>query len=492
MAAKDKVILRNAGVYLARDKTGTFGSTTLTAAAAAGAGTLTVASITNFATSDWIRVGSGETLELVQVHISTAPSGNTITLNTNLRKAHLSGEAVVEQQIYDLGPVTNDQGAVVSYKGESTNVNVADNRLAHAVLNGFVSAEANFTFPNVSLYSFAAATATLLAKIVGAATLASPLQLATDGTDFAGDSNMSMIIAGKLFDTSDLVAYLFGVDGDYTKISLALSRGKLAGLPARFIAAAGGAFDTSVPAFAADVTNKPTKGKVFDSLVEAGWFSDETVSPANTTVTGGGAAGASTCTVAAITNISAGDWLRFGSGNTMEIWQVDSAVTLTVTIRGAFLRAQAVGTVVKEQRLTDFAGIDENGATLNLGGNVTVMKSALSRTPIGARPETVEASFNLPVIETTLANLALSLGVPQSAVSGGRLTVSGANLLSAVDLNGLYLRGTLLDATNWVAMGWGVTIDAAVPTDIAFNNAGKPNTIEVAAKPSSGLVLLNY
>jgi hypothetical protein len=489
MAAKDKVILRGAGLYLARDKTGTFGNTALTAAAAAGAGTLTVTAITNFGTSDWIRVGSGETAELIQVHTSTAPTGSTITLNTNLRLAHAVGEPVVEVQIYDLGPAT-DAGVTVRYRGDSQSANVWDSRLPHAKLKGFVDGEVEFAFPNVSLHSFATAVGALLAKVTGSGTQASPLQFITDGTDFAGAGELTVIVVGKLFDNSDLVAYLYGAGADYTGIRLPLTRGRLAALPAKFIGA-NGAFDTTVPAFAADTTNKPTKGKVFDALTEAGVFEDAG-SGGTSTVASGGAADSSTVTVASGTGFAAGDWVRFGTGNTMQIFQLDGVAGAVLTIRGKFLRALAVGDVVREQTLTLFDGVDQDGAELALSGGIERMRSALTRLPIGLRPGNAEATFRIPVIGTTLANLARVLGIPQAAVSGGRLLVSGGNVLTSTEVNGVYLKGTLLDGSSWVALGWGTDIDLSQAVELLVNNTGKPNTLPLTGVPSAGLALLNY
>lgn len=489
MAAKDKVILRGAGIYLHRDKTGTFGNTTLTAAAAAGAGTLTVAAITNFAVSEWIRIGSGETAELIQIHASTAPTGSTITLATTTRMAHAIGEAVVEVQLYDLGPAT-DQGVTVRYRGQSSSQFVHDTRLPHVKLRGFVDAEAEFQFPNVSLYSFAAAVGSLLSKVVGSSTQAAPLQFASDGSDFAGAGELGLVVVGKLFDNSDLVAYLFSVGADYTGIRLPLSRGRLAALPAKFIAA-NGAFDTSVPTFAADVTNKPTKGKVFDALTEAGVFEDAGAG-GNSTVASGGAAGASTVVVASGTGFAAGDWVRFASGNLLQIFQLESVVTTTLTIRGQFLRSLAVGDQVREQTLTLFPGVDADGAELALSGSVEVMRSALTRTNIGTRPGNAEVAIRIPIIETTLANIARALGIPQSAVSGGRLLAAGSNILTSAEVNGVYLKGTLVDSTTWVALGWGTDIDLSQAMEILVNNTGKPNTVPLTGVPTSGFCLLNY
>jgi len=64
--------------------------TYLTAEAASGASTLTVKSITNFAINQVLLVGElgDENSEIIKTHGSTAPSGTTITLVSNLVKTH--------------------------------------------------------------------------------------------------------------------------------------------------------------------------------------------------------------------------------------------------------------------------------------------------------------------------------------------------------------------------------------------------------------------
>lgn len=219
MAAKDNVILRGAGIFMADDKASSPLSTALTAAASAGATTLTVTNITNGGTSQWIRVGSGETLEFVQVSTSVAPSGLTVTLQTALRKNHVIGEPVVQQTIFDIGSALQSSGVKVSWKGDSLSLYVHDSRLPHAVLGGYVEMDAEFSFPNVSLYSIMWAVGALTSLVKGSETTSAPRQLVTDGTDFGGASNRTLIICGKTMAGADKVAYLYAVDADYTGIS---------------------------------------------------------------------------------------------------------------------------------------------------------------------------------------------------------------------------------------------------------------------------------
>ncbi len=74
------------------------GNTTLSSAASAGATTLSVASETNFAAGDYAQIGTGDGAEVVKIG---SVSVGQLTLDSTahpggLRKAHASGEAVVE------------------------------------------------------------------------------------------------------------------------------------------------------------------------------------------------------------------------------------------------------------------------------------------------------------------------------------------------------------------------------------------------------------
>lgn len=77
---------------------GSAASTTLAAAALAGATNIKLASMTGLAANDWLKIGTGATAELVQAQtVGTAGSGGTgVTLTAGLAFGHSSGEAAVE------------------------------------------------------------------------------------------------------------------------------------------------------------------------------------------------------------------------------------------------------------------------------------------------------------------------------------------------------------------------------------------------------------
>lgn len=85
--------------------TGGGGSTTLTAQATAGASTLTVAAVTNFAAGDYIQIGTGTTAEIRKVltAVSTTITLDSAFLGGALYYTHASAQAVVEVN----GPYTH-------------------------------------------------------------------------------------------------------------------------------------------------------------------------------------------------------------------------------------------------------------------------------------------------------------------------------------------------------------------------------------------------
>src|SRR4051812_12752618 len=77
-----------------REAPATHGDSTLAAAAAAGATTITVVLATNFVDGDYFFIGSGESQEIAQVN--GAPAGAVITVRSPLALAHIIGELVKE------------------------------------------------------------------------------------------------------------------------------------------------------------------------------------------------------------------------------------------------------------------------------------------------------------------------------------------------------------------------------------------------------------
>src|SRR5687768_10277691 len=95
--------------YLLTDKSGTAGSTTLSAAEAAGQTDLSVTAEANFVIGDAIRVGDGE--DITTYVLTNVAAGVLSIAAPGLKKAYAAGTVVREQQVDEYGPIEGTAGA---------------------------------------------------------------------------------------------------------------------------------------------------------------------------------------------------------------------------------------------------------------------------------------------------------------------------------------------------------------------------------------------
>lgn len=489
MPAKTKIVKKVHAVYLHRDKTGTAGSTALSAAANAGATSLTVSAITNFNDGDTIRIGAGEEMETNK--INGAPSGSTITLLHPLTYAHIVGEVVVEQTTYDVGDIEGG-GVSVRHQGQSTDVPVATKRLAYTILNGFSDLSAEFRLPGMSLYSFAHATGMLLSAITGSGTTADPYNLATDGNQFNGSTNLSLTAICELMDGTYVAIELWGVDIDYTSIDIQLVRGVLASIPVRAIASAGGVATTTLPSYTLDTSIRPDKGLVFDALTEVGIFVPETTTPGSTTGANTvAAAGQKIAEVAATTNFLQGEVVKVNSSDLAEYHEIDQilATPARLQFRTPLFRSQPVGTAYVEYKRQVFGGVSPDGVRLGVGGSVEPLRIGTRKMGIGIRPGAATITLGFGVVDASLANIAYALAIAQSQISGTRLPITPSNL-NGSPIDGAYLKGLLQGGRTVEIRVWGCSQN--INEFLAqWSQTGVPS-LPISLRPASGLQMLQF
>lgn len=216
-----------------RDATGTFGSTTLSAAAAAGATTLTVAAITNFAVGEPIRVGSGENTEYVRVHNSTAPTGTTITLeaSTPLRYAHAIGDAVVELVSTDPGHI-EDGGVTLDLSGSVEDVNAATQRMLFGQLTGFLDIAFSFGLLGYNVENIALALGMLETRVLGAGTVADPRTLTVDASQILEQTDIALQFLGARKDGASVRITAMACELD-PSIQFTMARGSKLAIPVK-------------------------------------------------------------------------------------------------------------------------------------------------------------------------------------------------------------------------------------------------------------------
>jgi hypothetical protein len=479
---KGKLIKSLQLVLLFRDAPAGGGSSTITAIAAKGATGFTLTSATNFAINDIVRLGEGETQELVKIN---GLAGAVVTTAEPLAYDHPALEPVVEQIGYDLGDIT-EGGVEVSATGDTTDVPVATRRLVLTTLNGYTGAQASFGLPAVHLFNFLVALGLPLTSLAGAGTIVSPYSFATDGNDIGTWGNVNLVVISVLNDGSIWREELWGVDVDYTGIDIALARGELAAVPVVMVASAGGVVSTNAnPYTVLNAVNRPGKGKVFDGLTDVGIFTDGAAS----TLAAAASAGATSISTVATQGV-AGGWVRVGSGSEVEYHQVDSVSgpgPFTVALRTKLLRAQAIGVATATQVETTLGNIHEDGVGLTVGGGVDPVRSATRRAQMGLRMGAASFGVTFGVIDFSLVNLARALGIPAADIVAGRLPVGDRIGLAGID--GVYVRGLTQDGSIFRVNLWGTALNVS---DVvrAYNNSGPPSRIPMSLRPTSGIQFL--
>jgi hypothetical protein len=455
------------------------GNTTLSANHALAATTINVASSTGFVIGDPFRVGAGEEQEVYVV--DTVPNGTSVTIAApGLKRAHLSGEPVVEQVADQYGPVS-DAGAKLMISREAIDQFVASQRLVWTIIQGYGRAGAEFALPGLTLFNIALGMGIPRAKVLGAGTTADWQSLINAGNDFGTVQNVNIIIEAQLNDLTPLRVELYGCAFDYTGLSLQFARGVATAIPVKVLAGGGAILDKSASPWTGTTTYVAQNSEVLDGLDDFGYFAAHGT-PSNTTVASGGAAGANTVTLGSGTGYVAGDTAKFGAGATVEFHQVESVSVNTLTLRSRFLRAQAAGTAVQRQQLVQLSSITTDGVTLAFGGTVTEVRSGLRPLAVGLRNGNVQAEVSCALTSWSLASWALAAGLP---IPGGNV-LSFLTGLGQTSVDGFYATGLLQSGKRLWANSWGVKPDIS-SLEGTFSNAGDPPSIPMKFKPTSGV-----
>lgn len=213
-----------------RDKTGTFLSTTLGAAEAAGQTVLTLASATNADADDYHRVGAEEDVEIIQQ--SGAAAGSEITSKWAIGRAHASGEAVVEQTRTELGHI-QDEGLRLTFEQDGEAIRSAIRRLEMGQLVGHIGVMFEIGLEGWNLENLATAFGMAESTITGSGTASAPHGLFFDASAFQAENNLSFEAVGVRKDGVIERLQLLGVEVDVGALQASFGRGRLAPITIR-------------------------------------------------------------------------------------------------------------------------------------------------------------------------------------------------------------------------------------------------------------------
>lgn len=480
MAIKSTFIRRPTLLAVFRDATGSVLSTTLATAAAPGDTTISVASGTNAAVGP-LRINDGEDIERVDVASFT---GTTLTLSRPLRRAHAAGVQVQAQVCEDVGDVDGD--VTLQMSRESTDQFSAMRFLTFGKLQGNASATLAGRFLGVTPDNFALACGMPRSTVVGAGTsIAAVKTLTTDFSNVDSINNMSIAVVAMRQDGTTTVFEFWGVNADYTQVSMQLARGQNGAIPFRYAVIGALAQFDGAPAFTAAQTYRANKGKLFKEISAVGIVSE---TGSATTVATAQAAGSTTLPLADASGIAANDWIVLGAEETTEVHWVASKAVNTLTLRTPLLRAQAVGVRVVKAVRTPFAAVTQGGMTFSVGGSTTPIIVENRVLPIGMQAQNANASATFSVNDINLSALARALGIPQSRISSNALVLS--EQLLSTGIQAIYLEGLTNDGSVCILTFWGCTQDLA-NFSLAIGSSTAA-ALPYSVQPSSGVQLVQY
>lgn len=491
MPVLDKAIDKLIALYPMVDTpTGGASTTIATSDITKGATTVTVASGTNIANGDDLRIGTGETMELVRV----ASGGGTtsIVLAKGTKYAHVVGEAVVEQSALSIGTPEAD-GFRLSISGETSDVFAATQALAYGALNGFVDVFASWRYPVITVDVLAFALGIPRSAIIGSGTAAvqtgttGPRLFTTDGALFGTATNYNAVAVVQRKDGTYATVYLYNMSFDPTVVNTVFGRGQLSTVPVRVMAShAAVDFTNSLFTPANTITTfASAKTDIFSEITVAATLED-TGTP--TTTTAGVAAGAYSIPVtsASAAGIAAGSWIRLDTGDQVEYHLVDNVATnTTLNLRTQVFRAHNSGVAVSATTVTDLGGLN-GGFTFAMQGSTITQRAETFRTSLGLKTGNVAAAFNFNVLSYTPEAVSLQLGIPASATVANVLPLGAA--IATANPKTVLLRGLTQGGKTVTICGWYGS--SVVGGETVFTQASQ-GVVPVSIKPAALQVFVN-
>ncbi|HYW30578.1 MAG TPA: hypothetical protein VE869_03650 [Gemmatimonas sp.] len=419
---------------------------------AAGALAFDVVDATGLVVGQDLRVGSGETGELVRV---TAVTAETISIDKKLKFAHVAGENVVELAAISIG-VPEADGVRVNFGAETTDVFSAIQRTGYGVLNGYVDLGVSSRLMAITADVLALSLGLPRAELFGDGTAAvqtgttGPRGFTSDGANFGALANLIIVTTGVKEDGTPVKLDFYNCSVDPTALNTTFSRGQLATVPVRTLASSGAADLSAVLWEPATIllTFDSNKGDLFSEIVEVERFTD---SGTATTATAAITAGAFAIPLAVTTGVVAGTVLRLGAGDRAEYHEVHDLSGSNARLRTKVLRAHASGVAVVKQTITPIAGVT-GGFRITASGQVTKRRSETNRMTIKTRASNIALNFACNVNNMRPETLQLIFGMPASAFDDDVLPLG--NLIGTATSETLRFRGLTQNGKKVTIVGW--------------------------------------
>lgn len=216
-----------------------------------------------------------------------------------------------------------------------------------------------------------------------------------------------------------------------------------------------------------------TSAELWDAVSEVGYFND--TAGGSTTVDASSPADAPTLNVASETGYVAGEFGRVGSGETLEVFEVEAVAAGIITTKTNLAYTHAVNEVVEKQVKVIMGHISEGGVQANVAEDVFEISAATSALVLARRTTRVTQTISWASILFSLENLAVAFGIAETRVSGAGTAADPSVFRTiAADFNtlkntSLYFLGALEDGSTFEIRGWNARYDLNKTSTFARN-----------------------
>lgn len=217
-----------------------------------------------------------------------------------------------------------------------------------------------------------------------------------------------------------------------------------------------------------------TAAELFNYLSEVGIIKDVSAG-ASTTSDTAAAAGDVIISVVSETGFVQGDFVRIGSGENLEVHEVEAVSAGQIDLVSPLEYAQASGVAVVEQEKIDMGHASEGGVQWSVAEDIFEVRASTSALVLSRRTTGITENISFNGILWNLSNVANAFGVDESDVVGaGTAADPYAFRVNPDELNtllnaSLYARGVQENGDILELRGWNCIFDLNKSSTFARN-----------------------
>lgn len=235
-----------------------------------------------------------------------------------------------------------------------------------------------------------------------------------------------------------------------------------------------------------------TNAEVWAGVTEFGAIRDVDAG-ASTTLSAAAAAGVKVLPVSddLTGTLQAGDYVRVGRDNLLEVHVVDSLTVTDITLETELVRDHDAAEPVVEQELVNWGAVADDGVNVDHSGTQTEINAVTQADAYVTLLQNVLATISCNLLNYSPENIAATLGIPESEITGTgaagdpfQIFQSG-DTIATVQNTSLYCRGFRRDNSTYEIIGFDATFD---PNQAKNLLRGQQVNLPISADVNGGVV----